>query len=173
MNLGRRLDGVFQKALKDGRSGGIRTRDPYPPRKEPPKFLNDFSSIRSLLSRFVSARFTAILDEDWPRPLSCQGCSLPKSIEFSSTTDAAGHVSFITSSYTPWASVGQISNPVAKASKVETGMAEGIKPLVRRNNRQTGLRVGGMARTMQGESHLLSGLTGRRDAHPSLPGEAA
>lgn len=56
-------------------------------------------------------------------------------------------------------------NPVAKATRVETGNAGGTVP-VRFNNDQSVLRVGGMARTMQGERHLLSGVTERRDVHP-------
>jgi hypothetical protein len=64
-NLGRTMDGIFSKAFKDGRSGGIRTRDPYPPRIGPRKFLNDFNVYSADESRFVSVRFTPIMDEHW------------------------------------------------------------------------------------------------------------
>ena len=103
----------------------------------------------------------------WPLP--CQVTSLAVLLAFWAIIGDFEHVSFITSSYAPWATVGQISNPVAKASKVEPSMA-GSQGAVRRNNRWAGLRVGGMARSMQGGRHLLSGVTGRRDAHLSLRG---
>lgn len=39
----------------------------------------------------------------WPLP--CQGSDLVNSIAFSAPPDAAGHVSFTTSSYAPWATL--------------------------------------------------------------------